>query len=286
MSIYETQVNGTITDRLPVSDRAVQFGDGVFETLLVQQGRPYFLNRHLSRLRAGCERLGIDTAGLTLLRKDILNKAGRFPEAVIKIIISRGQSSRGYAAEAATEPDCIIRVSKRPDWPAAIQTDGIDTRLCETRLARQPLLAGIKHLNRLEQVLARQEWQDAAIREGLVRDDQGHVIEGTMSNLFLVKNGRLQTAELSLCGVAGVVRSVLFDIACAEQLPLDIGMLDVDSLCYADEVFVCNSVIGIWPVRSIHDIADYGVAGRVTRKLQQCLAGQAESDDSDRWYAT
>ena len=286
MTVFETRVNGITTDQLPVSDRAVQFGDGVFETLRVQQGQPLFLARHLSRLWAGCERLGIETAGLTALSKDIRSMAERFPESVVKIIISRGQSSRGYAVDAASGPGCIIRVARAPSWPAAIQTLGIDARLCGTRLARQPLLAGIKHLNRLEQVMARREWHDACIREGLLLDDQDHIIEGTMSNLFLIKQGRLQTAGLSSCGVAGIIRSVLFDIACAEQLPLDIGTLDSDSLCQADEVFVCNSLIGIWPVRSIRGVAEYGAAGRLTRKLQQYLVERAECDNSEQWYAT
>src|SRR5690606_20422301 len=122
---------------------------------------------------------------------------------------------------------------------------------CTTRLAEQPLLAGLKHLNRLEQVLARSEWQGGEFAEGLMRDQSGRVIEGVFSNLFIVQEGVLVTADLSRCGVAGVMRAALLDSARAEGLKVEVRDISLEEFFQADEVFLCNSLFGVWPVRSV-----------------------------------
>jgi 4-amino-4-deoxychorismate lyase len=163
-------------------------------------------------------------------------------------------------------PRRILQGSPKPSYPAANAEQGVRVFACMTRLAEQPRLAGLKHLNRLEQVLARGEWHDAEHAEGLMRDTSGRVVEGVYSNLFLVKNGGLLTPELSRCGVAGVMRAEL--LAQAESLGLDCGVRDIsyDELLTADEVFLCNSLYGVWPVRALQG-HDWPV-GPLTRKLQ------------------
>jgi 4-amino-4-deoxychorismate lyase len=121
--------------------------------------------------------------------------------------------------------------------------------LCETRLSHQPRLAGIKHLNRLENVLAAAEWQNPDVAEGLLCDSEGNVIEGTRSNLFLVRHGELLTPDLSRCGVAGVQRQRVLDWAATRNLPASVGRVTLQDVLDADEVFLTNSVIGLWPVR-------------------------------------
>lgn len=133
-------------------------------------------------------------------------------------------------------------------------------------MSRQPLLAGLKHLNRLEQVLARAEWQDTEHAEGLMLDQAGRVIEGVFSNLFLVRDGVLITADLKRCGVAGVMRAELLFQAVSLGISTQITDIPLEQLQWADEVFVCNSVYGIWPVRAY--AALHWPVGPLTRKLQ------------------
>ncbi|HYQ39977.1 MAG TPA: aminotransferase class IV, partial [Pseudomonas sp.] len=157
-----------------------------------------------------------------------------------------------------------------PAYPPRHRQDGIRLYPCATRLAEQPLLAGLKHLNRLEQVLARAEWQDPAYAEGLMCDRSGRVIEGVFSNLFLVKDGELLTPALERCGVAGVMRAEILARATAAGIPWRIADLDYPELLAADEVLLCNSQYGIWPVVALE--GRVWPVGQLTRKLQHLLA--------------
>jgi 4-amino-4-deoxychorismate lyase len=276
-------VDGEPANSVPLDDRGLQFGDGLFETLVVQSGEAQFLTRHIARLAAGCERLEFPDIDWQLLRDEITAFTENRQTGVLKLILTRGSSRRGYAV--ADNPPlrrilCLSDVSQWPDNPAS---RGIRARMCHMRLAIQPLLAGLKHLNRLEQVLARREWQDEAIREGLLCDTQERVIEGTMSNLFLVNDGVLQTPRLDACGVAGVMRSVIIDLAEQTSLPLEIGVLSRQDVAQASEVFICNSLIGIWPVVMIDNVGKYPV-GTLTRRLQTLLQNHDESNNNT-WYA-
>ena len=218
MTFGETWVNGVPQTHIAVADRAVQYGDGLFETFRVHQGHPAHLERHLARLKAGCRRLNITTVSWDTLMREIADIAAPHDAAVLKVIVSRGSGPRGYRATPELQASRILALSPLPQWPAHISTTGARLTVCDMRLARQPALAGIKHLNRLEQVVARAEWDDAETAEGLMLDRYGQVVEGTMSNLFLVRGGILLTPDLSACGVAGVMRSVILDRA------LDLGI--------------------------------------------------------------
>lgn len=284
VSQSDTWINGRHSDRIEVTDRGLQFGDGVFETLRVSGGAARYLGRHLRRLQTGCQRLGIGGLDFEALGGEISARAREAGEAVLKLIVTRGSGGRGYGCEPTLRANRILRLSALPPLPAEASDSGIRARLCRTRLALQPALAGIKHLNRLEQVLARREWDDPAIREGLLQDHDGRLIEGTMSNLFLVRGGELLTADLTGCGVAGVMRSVIFDLARTERLPCSRRALSVEQLRSAQEVFVCNSLIGIWPVCAVDGVGRYRV-GPLTRRLQTRLA-QAPEDIEGDWYAT
>ncbi|MES2818423.1 MAG: aminodeoxychorismate lyase [Pseudomonadota bacterium] len=259
-------VDGQSAESLSVRDRGLAYGDGLFETLGIRQGRPRLLTRHLARLAGGCKRLGIpfDEA---LLRREMLAFARELDEGVVKLILTRGDGPRGYAPPNPAQPRRILQGAPAATYPLSHAEQGVRLFPCVTRLAEQPLLAGLKHLNRLEQVLARAEWQDGEHAEGLMCDTRGRVIEGVYSNLFLVKNGQLLTAELSRCGVAGVMRAELLTQAEREGIPLAVRDLAYSELLEADEVFVCNSQYGIWPVRALH-VHGWPV-GPLTRKLQR-----------------
>ncbi|MFF7107741.1 MULTISPECIES: aminodeoxychorismate lyase [Pseudomonas] len=258
-------IDGQDATAVNLQNRGLAYGDGLFETIAVRGGKPSLLTRHLDRLALGCQRLAIDV-DLVLVRNELLQFAQLLGEGVAKLILTRGDSQRGYAPAPGAQARRILQGSPLPVYPAQHAELGVRLFPCQTRLAEQPLLAGLKHLNRLEQVLARAEWQDSAYAEGLMRDSQGRVIEGVYSNLFLVRGEVLLTADLSRCGVAGVMRGALLEQASLSGLAVEVRDLTLEDLQQADEVFVCNSVYGIWPVREF--AALNWPAGPLTLKLQ------------------
>ncbi len=261
-------VNGVSGDSISVTDRSVHYGDGVFETVAIRDGQPELWPQHVSRLRQGCERLGFAAPDSGLLAREAIQLSGNRERAVLKIIISRGGGGRGYRSPEKPSPSRILALHPWPEWPDEYYSQGIQARICNTRLGRNPQLAGIKHLNRLEQVLARSEWDDPAIAEGLMLDVEGQIIEGTMSNLFMVRNGVLLTPDLSHCGVAGIMREKVMAIARQRGIRCEIGRFVLSELEMAEELFLTNSIIGIWPVRRT-DTGDYPAPGKITSLLQE-----------------
>jgi 4-amino-4-deoxychorismate lyase len=269
-------INGEPADRVSSADRGFQYGDGLFETVAVHAGRPRRFERHLARLARGATRLSLPLPPAELLRAEADRLCAGSDRAVLKIIVTRGRGGRGYACGDSAVPTRALRLLPWPERPASCAREGIDARLCATRLGRNSRLAGIKHLNRLEQVLARAEWGDE-YAEGLMRDDTGALIEGTMTNLFLVRSGVLVTPDLSQCGVEGVMRSEALEAAPALGIATRQERVTLDDLAHAEEVFVTNSIIGVWPVRHV-DLSAAGRAalalrpGPVARRLQEALA--------------
>ena len=262
-------VDGQPAERLPVHDRALAYGDGLFETIKVVAGQPELLDRHLNRLEVGCQRLAID-CDLERIREQLSAFSAELKNGVVKLIVSRGEGARGYAPPDPSRPRIVFTGSPLPDYPTEHARQGIRLYPCATRLAEQPILAGLKHLNRLEQVLARAEWRDPAFAEGLMRDLSGRVVEGVFSNLFIVEPGKLITPSLDRCGVAGVMREEVLERARQAGVSIQIRDVSLGQLLGADEVFVCNSLYGIWPVRQLE--TSVWPVGPVTRKLQRLLA--------------
>lgn len=266
-------INGQPENRINVADRGLQYGDGLFETIAYRNGRLEFLSDHLSRLKEGCNRLNIAFSSVQqqFLLSEIDTVCQQLNgDAVIKLMVTRGTGGRGYRYQAEMPTTRIISSHAMPVYPDA-NVSGITVRICQQRLAINPSLAGIKHLNRLEQILARNEWQDNMIAEGLMLDYQERLIEGTMSNVFLVQNKELFTAELSSSGIAGIMRKQLISIADDLNIPLHITTLTIDDLKSAEEIFVCNSLIGIWPVIRISDLNVDFSHGPLTQTLQNAL---------------
>lgn len=278
MSEAQYWINGVPGTQLDAADRAVQYGDGVFETLRIRHAAVEYLQLHLQRLRTGCERLGFPVVDWQMLRQELSERAAQHDEHVLKIILSRGIAGRGYRPL----PDsAVTRIVSIHPLPVPRHTlDGARVRICKTRLAHQPLLAGIKHLNRLEQVLARAEWDDEDIAEGLMLDYNNNLVEGIMSNVFLVSGNVLLTPELSGCGVAGVMRSVILDLAETLGIGTQVRAVALDEIRNAGEIFVCNSLIDIWPVTDIEATGHYAI-GPVTRQLQAALAHNRQTGMTD-----
>lgn len=262
-------INGAMSCTIDVSDRGFQYGDGLFETIEINKGRLVFFDRHIRRLKEGCLRLQIPLGDTGNLVAEAENAAKDIVRGVLKIILTRGTGGRGYRQPDRIEPTRVISVYPFPDYPDNYTRNGITARVCSTRLGLNPALAGIKHLNRLEQVLARAEWNDANIQEGLMLDADGNVIEGTMTNLFYVINRQLHTSEILRSGVAGIMREIILELAELNTLVLSKRYFGIDELLHADEIFVCNSVIGLWPVTQI-DGKPFAV-GPVTREITYWL---------------
>jgi 4-amino-4-deoxychorismate lyase len=268
-----TLINGQPAYDVPSDDRGLAYGDGVFETLTVIAGEPSLWTRHYDRLSAGCQLLGFSPPDSSVLLDDIAAAAGE-DTVVARITISRGSGGRGYRAPAEAQPRRIISVAAFPDHPIGYWRDGVAVRTCATHLPYRPALAGSKHLNRLEQVLARSEWDDPGVPEGLMWDPDGqYLVEGTMTNLFVRYGDELQTPPVRGYGVEGVMRSEVMAERAAAGYPVRETSLTQAAILGADEVFLTNSVIGLWPVREL-DGQGLSRDWRCSRELLARLTGR------------
>ena len=245
-------VNGVQRDAVSVHDRGLMYGDGVFRTFPLRDGKPVLWPRQYAKLAHDCAALKIDCPPAAEFERDLELIAATGPRHIVKIIVTRGESARGYAMTAAAAATRIVTSSAPAEYPAAYYDQGVRVHLCRIRLARQPALAGIKHLNRLENVLARAEWSDPAIAEGLLCDVNDAVIGGTMTNLFLARNAKLVTPDLSGSGVEGVMRGLVIELATGNGIALETAVIGIDDLLAADEIFLVNSVIGVWAVAALN----------------------------------
>lgn len=259
-------VNGEESAQIAVNDRGFHYGDGLFETIEVLDSRPMFLEQHLLRLAMGCSSLKIPCINSQLLTDEIQLVCHHAKQGVLKIMVTRGLGGRGYRQPETIQPTRVISLHPFPEYPSIFTKNGINTRFCGTRLGLNPALAGIKHLNRLEQVMARAEWNDPDIQEGIMLDVTGHVIEGTMTNLFYVKSGTIYTDPLQFAGVAGIMRGIICRLIDTLGLTLVEHAYCKETLLAADEAFVCNSLIGIWPIKKIEGISF--AVGNTTNQLQ------------------
>lgn len=251
---------GRAADGIGADDRGLAYGDGLFETLLVHEGQAVWWDAHWHRLRQGAERLRIALPDEGLVADEAARMMEATTRGVLKLVLTRGIGGRGYAPPENAEPTLVISMHEAP---AAGPVNGLDVRWCDTRLAQQPLLAGIKHLNRLEQVMARMEWNDPAIHEGLMLDADDRVICATAGNVFARIGGRWLTPPVDRNGVAGIMREwLLAHVDEAGEAVLDTH--DVES---ADAVLICNSVRGLQPVRRIgeREWPDHGAVRSLAR---------------------
>lgn len=265
-------VDGNPVGVVPAADRGLQYGDGLFETLELVDGLPRRWERHMARLAEGCRRLHLPVPDPQVLRADLQRAGPPAGRAVAKILVTRGEGGRGYAAPAEARPRRILMLHPWPGHPSGLAEHGVMLRVCQTRLGTSPALGGLKHLNRLEQVLARSEWQDPEVHEGLMLDPEDRVVEGTMSNLFLVFEHRLVTPPVERSGVAGVMRGVVLELAREAGLQVEVDALRMEDVVAADEAFLTNSLIHLWPVRELAGLRQFGPPGPVSARLREAIA--------------
>jgi len=287
-------INGVSGDLISIRDRGLLYGDGVFRTLKAGGGHALHWPLHYQKLQHDCAALGITCPDFGRLSNELVSLLRDHPDAVFKIIVTRGQGMRGYApaplspnsdettshSSKASESDAQVAgylpqtgergvvsqreslvyaapthfwdVSSLPAYPDSLIREGVTLGLCTLRLSHQPRLAGIKHLNRLENVLAAAECTE--VNEGLLLDVDGLLIEGVRSNVFLISQGCLITPDLSRCGVAGVQRDRVMHCARRVGMTVEVRDIGLEELRAADEVFLSNSVFGLWPVARFENI--------------------------------
>jgi 4-amino-4-deoxychorismate lyase len=270
-------VGGAPSEVVRATDRGLAYGDGVFRTFLLKAGRPRHWRRQYSKLAADCAAIALRCPAESLLRDELRQASGDASgEHVAKIIVTRGDGFRGYAYAHDASPTRIVSVSPRAPYPFDYAASGVRAMRCRLTLGHQPALAGIKHLNRLENVLARAEWSDPSVAEGLLCDVGGNVIGGTMTNLFIAANGVLATPSLASCGVAGVTRDRVIDAARALGIACTVRDIPWPELLLADEVILTNSLAGAWSVRELDDRSFE--AGPLARAIQARLENDDEED--------
>ena len=262
-------INGKLQTQIAVADRGFQYGDGLFETIEILNNQLVFFEQHLQRLEIGCQRLLLPTLNKPLIIQEAKQLANNCSKGILKIIMTRGSSGRGYQQPQIIDPTRVLSRHPFPEYPDSFQQQGVTLRFCQQRLALNPTLAGLKHLNRLEQILARAEWSDTSIQEGLMLDINDKVIEGTMSNVFFVTKGKLYTPSLEQSGIAGIIRDFVIRSAKKLGIKTQQGFFTKKDLLIADELFVTNSVIGLWAVQLLEQQSF--TKGSVTQQLQREL---------------
>jgi len=262
-------INGGTDDAVSALDRGLSYGDGVFRTFQVVDCVPVNWPIQYQKLVADCGAIGIVCPSAELLMADFQVLFTIDETAVAKVIITRGIGERGYAPPAVTTPTRIVLKSPMPVYAETNFSEGVSLYVCKTPVAHQPMLAGIKHLNRLENVLARAESLDPVYVDGLMLDVDGHVIECTSANFFIRIGKRLITPDVTQAGVAGVTRQRIVDLAHYLQLTAEIGHIRLSDVMSADEVIICNSLYGAWQVRRIGDT--HWPAGSLAHDLRELL---------------
>jgi 4-amino-4-deoxychorismate lyase len=251
------------------ADRGLAYGDGLFETMAAIDGRLRWLDYHLERLADGCLRLAIPPIDSSVLLAEIEAHCPKAGRAIVKLIVTRGPGARGYPPPDQSQPTRILGISSWQPYPRRHYTDGIRVGVCAMRLGESPALAGLKHLCRLEQVLAEVELRGRDVEQGLLLDTRGYVVGGTSTNVFAVRGGDLLTPAVTRNGVAGVMRRVVLEGAREAGLkPLETAMT-LEDIKDADELFMTNALVGIWPVGRLDERAY--VVGPATRRLMRQL---------------
>lgn len=267
MSPTAVLVDGVASESVSALDRGLAFGDGIFRTLAVRAGKPLNWRWHARRLAADCRALELAAPAEALL----LDEIGRVApaDAVVKLTVTRGVGTRGYAI-APGRATRIVAAFPAPAPDADAMARGVRVHRCALVLSEQPRLAGVKSLNRLENVLARGEWSDPGIAEGLLGDARGNVIEGVASNVFVVREGRAATPRLERCGVIGAQRERVRELLAAEGVAVEERDIAWSELEAAGEVFLTNSLAGVRPVAALGERR--WDPGPVTRRAQALVA--------------
>ncbi|MEP1554253.1 MAG: aminodeoxychorismate lyase [Paraglaciecola sp.] len=273
-------VNGQQQSQIPLTDRSIQYGDGCFTTIAYQNASLELFDSHIQRLKDACERLSIPFTNWEQLSKSVFDTLPNNESCVVKIMITRGSGGRGYSPVGAKHPNFIITHHSIPQHYKTWQTDGISVSVSPVKLARQPLLAGIKHLNRLEQVLIKQALATTEYDDVIVCDTGNEVIESSVGNVFWWGDEKWFTANLSESGVVGVMRNQIIKMMEKAGHKVIVTREPLEALFEAQALFVCNSLMGVVPVKSLIDPVTFKVTKFLIEpvyKVQSMLKNKLEN---------
>jgi len=268
-------INGVKQSKISIFNRNIQFGDGLFETCVVENKKILFWVNHFARLNRGCEQLKISKVDESVWLSDVKKALSlcSYDRCVVKLILSRGESLRGYGFKDDIK---LVRAVIVSELQKATLNKSFCLEYCQSGYDSNPKLAGIKHCNRLEQVLARAGLKSD---EGIMLDENHNVISVTQGNIFAILGNKLITPKLDKCGVEGTRRSVILDLTKHLGIKVKVEVLSVEKLGQADEVFISNSIIGI---QSISQIGDIGLGeSPITKKIKDAFTEKME--DSNSW---
>jgi 4-amino-4-deoxychorismate lyase len=277
-----TLINGQFSEQISVHDRGLLYGDGCFETIRLSQSIPVLLDLHLNRLQTSLVQLGI-AVDMSVLNVELQQLIDCSPaDGILKIIVTRGIGGRGYrpytnSTSTNTTKNTSTRILQYFPFPADYLDNvvqGIAVTVCKHRLSISNSIAGMKHLNRLDQVLASRE-VSAPFEEGLCLDQSQNVIEGTRSNLLVVIKDRLITPDLTHAGVRGVMLQYLSERFAEQGERIEQRLISLNDLARATEIFLCNSVFGVWPVIKLVE-NDSVMRWSVGTRTQQAIQFQDE----------
>lgn len=262
-------VNGSPSDFISLTDRSFQYGDGCFTTMLTRNGTIQYWSYHRDRMNACLDLLQIPHPDWQQVEQWLDRVVRSDHRAGIKLHISRGEGGRGYSPTQVDSPNVTISDFIYPPHYEQWLEQGLSLGICTTRLGHNPLLAGHKHNNRLEQVLLKAEMDGAHLPDGIALDIDDHVIETTMANVFWFRGNQLCTPDLSKSGVSGVIRRVILEWAKANGIAIEVGNFALTDLLDADEVFITNSILGVAPVNQIGE-KTFAI-GTITKRIQEMV---------------
>ncbi len=260
-------VNGQLSEVTALGDRSFQYGDGCFTTILTKSGKMQQWEFHIERMVACLQLLGIPVPDWRQVENWVELALLPDEKAGIKIHISRGVGGRGYSPANLNQPNVTISRFTFPAHYAQWQASGLVLGVCSKRMGLNPMLAGHKHNNRLEQVLLKAEMDEAGLADGLCLDIHGHIVETTAANVFWIKGGTLYTPSLLNAGVAGVARRAILDHSRQLGMKVVMGDFELDHLDNAEEIFISNALLEIAPVIQIAQ-HQYSI-GKQTRRFQE-----------------
>jgi len=268
-------INGAKQSKISIFNRNSQFGDGLFETCLVENKKILFWINHFDRLNRGCKQLKITKVDESVWLSDVKKALSlcNYDRCVVKLILSRGESQRGYGFKDDIKPVRAVIIS---ELQKATLNNSFSLEYCQSGYDSNPKLAGIKHCNRLEQILARAGLKSD---EGIMLDENCNVISVTQGNIYAIHGNTLITPKLDKCGVEGTRRAVILDLAKLQGIKVKVEALSVEKLGQADEVFISNSIIGIQSISQIGEIS-FGESP-ITKKIKDAFTEKKE--DSNSW---
>ncbi|PJG58852.1 aminodeoxychorismate lyase [Aeromonas cavernicola] len=263
-------INGMTLDTISAHDRGLAYGDGHFTTMAVKEGRVLQWAAHLARLQQGCQRLGMVEPDWHQLTQELEQLVVGEAQCVAKVILTRGEGGRGYDGSGCQQTTRILSLAPFPTQYASWRHTGINMMVCRQRIGDAPMLAGLKTLNRLEQVLLKNELVCAGAVEGVVLSSRGVLVEAVSANLFWRRGKTVFTPDLNRCGIDGIMRRQI--MAMLKQMGIELRVVEapLESLWQAEEVWLTNTLMGVVPINSIDDM--HYPAPELSRRLQERLA--------------